>query len=150
MTTLTVHTPAATAFRRIVRSRSIRRHALRRAVLSVGLALAIAPLPGIGRDTVRAAPVDTPVCRAHLQKIETTLSSTQARLEAVFEDGLETECAAMHDQVRAMLEVRNIYRRCISGPERINTVSAVENSIEQASERISARCTPRSADARLN
>ncbi len=158
MTILTAH--SAAAVERAVRSRSavhrpvIRpsntRLAIRRAALSVGLALAIAPLPGIGHDTARATPVDTPVCRAHLEKVETTLTSAQARLEAAAATGLKAECAAMHGQVRAMLEVRNIYRRCTTGLERDNTVSMVDTSIEQTAELIAARCTSRSADARLD
>ena len=144
MTTLTAF--SAAIVERFARSRS----AIRRAALSVGLALAIAPLPGVGHDAAHAASVDTPVCQAHLEKVEMTLTNAQARLEAAAATGLQAECAAMHGQVRAMLEVRNIYRRCITGTERDDTVSMVEASIDQTAERITARCTPRSADARAN
>ncbi len=79
-----------------------------------------------------------------------TLSDAQARLEASVATGLEAECTAMHGQVRAMLEVRNIYRRCVTGPERSDSVSMVETSIDQTADRITARCTSHSVDARLN
>ncbi len=121
--------------------------ALRRAALSVLLALMIAPLPGVGRDGARAEPVDTPVCRVHLQKVEATLSGARQRFDSAADQGLEAECAAMHGQVRAMLEVRNIYRRCIDGPELGETVALMDTSIGETIDRIAARCTPRSAEA---
>lgn len=125
----------------------IRRADLRRAALSLALALVIAPLPGVGRDAAKAAKVDTPVCRVHLQKIDTTLGHARQRLEGAIQKGLAAECAAMHGQVRAMLEVRNIYRRCIDGQERYETVAEMDTSIEETANRIDARCAPRSVEA---
>lgn|GEM_PF-2083006 len=123
---------------------------LRHAILTLIVALGLALLPGIGRLPAQAATVGTPVCQAHLNKVEVILDRAQARLEASLKKGLDEECAAMHGQVRAMLEVRNIYRRCISGMDRTDTVSAIEDTIDLTAERIAARCTPRSAETRLD
>ncbi|WP_436638380.1 hypothetical protein [Microbaculum sp. FT89] len=125
----------------------ISRADLRGAVLSLALALVIVPLPGVGRDTAKAAKVETPVCRVHLEKVDATLSRAQQQFEVALDTGLEAECAAMHGQVRALLEVRNIYRRCVDGPERHETVAELDTSIEQTANRIDARCAPRSAEA---
>ncbi len=120
---------------------------VRRAALSVGLALALSSLPGMGGSFARATPVETPVCRVHLEKVDVTLVQAQERLETAVAEGLKAECAAMHGQVRALLEVRNIYRRCFEEPQRAETVDRMNISIEETTDRISARCTPRSADA---
>ena len=120
---------------------------VRRAALSVGLALALSSLPGMGASFARATPVETPVCRVHLDKADATLVRAQERLETAIAEGLQAECAAMHGQVRALLEVRNIYRRCFEEPQRAETVDRMNMSIEETADRITARCTPRSADA---
>jgi hypothetical protein len=120
---------------------------VRRAALSIGLALALSSLPGMGGNFARATPLETPVCRVHLQKADVTLVRAQERLETAIAEGLKAECAAMHGQVRALLEVRNIYRRCFDDPQRSETVDRMNISIEETTDRISARCSPRSADA---
>jgi hypothetical protein len=123
---------------------------VRQAAVTILLAAAIAVLPGMGLRSVRAETVDTPVCRVHLDKVETTLTRAQSEFESSLAQGLEAECGAMHGQVRAMLAVRNIYRRCMEGPERNEIVALMDSSIGQTTDRIAARCAKRSADARID
>lgn len=121
-----------------------------RTFLSIALAAAISALPGIGRSDVKADTVDTPVCRTHLENIDVILSRARADFESATATGLEAECASMHGQVRAMLAVRNVYRRCMTGDQRAGTVAMMDDSIEQTTGNLSARCARRSADARAD
>lgn len=106
-----------------------RRHC-RRAALSLALALAIAPLPGISR----AGWVATPVCEAHLAK------AARAFAALAGQDTGPAECAALHGQVRAMLEIRNIYVRCTTGPMRAERVGQAQASLDQVTARLDSVC----------
>lgn len=106
------------------------RRQFRRAGLSLALALAIAPLPGVSR----AGLVSTPVCEAHLAKADRAVATL------IRHDAGDAECAALHGQVRTMLEVRNIYVRCMTGPVRAERVSQAQASLEQATARLDAVC----------
>lgn len=106
------------------------RRQFRRAGLSLALALAIAPLPGVSR----AGLVSTPVCEAHLAKADRAVATL------IRTDAGDAECAALHGQVRTMLEVRNIYVRCMTGPVRAERVSQAQASLEQATARLDAVC----------
>lgn len=96
------------------------------------LALTLAALPGLSR----AGFVDSPVCRAHLDKIEVQLSRATSTLAQS-----DDECAAMHGRVRTLLAARNVYKRCATGDERIIQVGLMEGSIDQFADRITTNCT---------
>jgi len=104
---------------------------MRRFAATLCLTLALAALPGLSR----AGYLDTPVCRAHLDKIEIQLSQTATTLERA-----GNECTAMHGHVRVMLAARNVYSRCATGDERLHQVGLMDGSIHEVADRISATC----------
>ncbi|TCT13652.1 hypothetical protein EDC22_101522 [Tepidamorphus gemmatus] len=106
------------------------RHHYRRAALVLAVALVIAPLPGISRAGWRA----TPVCEAHLAKADRAFAALAGQ------DAGLLDCAALHGQVRAMLEIRNIYMRCTTGPMRTERVGQADASLDQATARLDSVC----------
>jgi hypothetical protein len=123
-----------------LKSNTVSINGLREIAVTVCLALALAALPGLSK----AGYVDSPVCRAHLDKIEGKLST----VSMTFDDPAEadatadaTDCVAMHGQVRAMLAARNFYKRCATGNERVEQLDLTQGTLEVVTARISANCT---------
>ena len=108
----------------------------REIAVTLALAITLSTLPGVSR----AGFVETPVCQAHLDKIEVKLSGSPTN---VFERADELDCATLHGHVRVMLAARNVYRRCATGQERAQQVGVIESSIDTATNRISESCLSR-------
>lgn len=104
--------------------------------ITLALALALAALPGLSH----AESIDTPVCRAHLDKIDVQLTRTLVTLDETNGQGGKSECAAMHGHIRVMLAARNVYRRCTTGSQRLEYVGQMDGSIDDVANRISINC----------
>lgn len=103
------------------------------------LAATLAAMPGIGS----AGFVDSAVCRAHLQKIETQLTQSGAALTGQRELARDASCDALYGQIRVMLAARNVYNRCATGAERTERVGRVNGHIDIFAERVSLTCNSR-------
>ncbi|MEJ8572181.1 hypothetical protein [Microbaculum marinum] len=110
---------------------------LREFSATVSLAVALAAMPGL----TMAGYIESPVCQAHLDKIEGKLSNVSMTFENGLDEAGSADCEAMHGQVRFMLAARNFYKRCATGTERVQRIDFTEGSISQITDRISQDCS---------
>jgi hypothetical protein len=99
------------------------------------LCLLLAPIP-----PTHAGVVETAQCKRDLFFAKSSLGDTRSRLDKIENAPLASQCVAWHDHVETASKARAVFSRCLTGPERAETVTEMTESVAGFTDLLKRKC----------